>query len=249
MIRLLCKSVSVWVVLCLVWSTHVEAQTVLLAPTQGMQQARAAHGKRAMAALRKALAKRKINTVGPDVLLGGALLVCETKACRKQAFDSAGAEFGLVPTVWQREGQGAEFGLALVTLRGRQANASRPVQGDWKGSAESVLATVLDGAPPYTPGQDTENDQRANSKLWLAGPIALIALGSGAVLAVGVAAGAKASNERLKTGPVAAWSTLGAAAIGGGITWWLLGNKRHHHNERQTSWTPTPNGLLVHGTF
>jgi hypothetical protein len=61
---------------------------------------------------------------------------------------------------------------------------------------------------------------------WKAGPIILIAGGTAAIVAIGIAAGVKNDNQQLNTSAVAAWAAVGAAAIGGGVAWWVVGAKR-----------------------
>ena len=60
----------------------------------------------------------------------------------------------------------------------------------------------------------------------MTGPIVLIGGGVAAFVAIGVSAGVKSDNQQLNTSAVAAWATIGAAAIAGGVAWWVVGERR-----------------------
>ena len=60
----------------------------------------------------------------------------------------------------------------------------------------------------------------------MAGPAVLVAGGAAAFVAIGVGAATKNADQQMNTSAVAAWATIGAAAIAGGVAWWVVGQKR-----------------------
>ena len=62
----------------------------------------------------------------------------------------------------------------------------------------------------------------------------MIVGGVGVFVGVGVAAGIKSDSQQLNTAAVAAWSAVGAAAIGGGVAWWVVGEKRRRRKVGST---------------
>ena len=75
-------------------------------------------------------------------------------------------------------------------------------------------------------GGVTNTGTRGRHRAWTAGPIVLIGGGVAAFVAIGVSAGVKDDNQQLNTSAVAAWATIGAAAIAGGVAWWVVGETR-----------------------
>ena len=82
---------------------------------------------------------------------------------------------------------------------------------------------------------------------WKAGPIILIVGGAAAIAAIGVGAGVKGDDQQLNASAVAAWASLGAAAIGGGVAWWLLGEKRRRKKPATSRGALAPE-LALHPT-
>ncbi len=49
-------------------------------------------------------------------------------------------------------------------------------------------------------------------------------------MAIGVGAGVKREDQQLNASAVAAWASVGAAAIGSGVAWWVVSAKRRRKN-------------------
>ncbi|MBW2587516.1 MAG: hypothetical protein JRD92_11305 [Deltaproteobacteria bacterium] len=194
------------------------SESVLLAPVQGSEALRVQLGERVLAAVRRALGARGYQHAASQELLGQAVVACQTPECVEQALDAAGAAFAIVPAIWVRESGGEELTLTLVQKSGRSLNATGAVGDDLSGtSADLVDELLAQGAAVSAP---------AHPHAWKAGPIILIAGGTAAFVAVGVAAGIRNDTQQLNTGAAAAWAMVGATAIAGGIAWWVVGQKR-----------------------
>jgi hypothetical protein len=143
--------------------------------------------------------------------------------------------------VWLQDEGGQELTLTLVQGSGRNLNASGLVGDDLPemadvlveellarraeaGSAEASAAATASAAGPG----------EAHPHAWKTGPVILIAGGAAAFIAIGVAAGVKSDSQQLNAAAVAAWSVIGAAAIGGGIAWWVVGEKRRRQRAEPT---------------
>ena len=88
-------------------------------------------------------------------------------------------------------------------------------------------------------GAGTGTGTRGRPRAWMAGPIVLIGGGVAAFVAIGVSAGVKSDNQQLNTAAVAAWATIGAAAIAGGAAWWVVGERRRRP-ERESAGALAP---------
>jgi len=213
---------------------------LLLAPVQGTASLRARDGDRVTAAVRRGLEAHGYQAPPSQELLGRALVACQTPECIEQALDAAGATFGIVPAIWLRESGGEEVTLTLVQRSGRSLNATEVVGDDLAGvtlglvegllarRAEAVAGTetATETGSAAETGTETRPPAMPHPHAWKAGPIILIAGGTAAIVAIGIAAGVKNDNQQLNTSAVAAWAAVGAAAIGGGIAWWVVGEKR-----------------------
>lgn len=218
--------------------------SVLVAPVQGSEAARVQHGERVLGAVRRALEVRGFEVTGSQGLLGQAVVACRTPECAEQALDASGAVFAIVPAIWSRESGGEELTLTLVQRSGGNLNASRVVGDDLSGTAVDLVDELLarrveagSAAPRELDALHRPRGPRPGERhphAWKAGPIILIAGGAGAFIAIGVAAGVKSDSQQLNTAAVAAWSVIGAAAIGGGIAWWVVGEKRRRQRAEPT---------------
>ena len=222
--------------------------SVLLAPVQGTSSLRERDGARVTAAVRRGLGVHGYETSFSRELVGRALVACQTPECIERALDAAGAAFAIVPAIWSRKTGGQEVTLTLVQRSGRSLNATGAVAGDLAGVTlglvEGLLArrvAVGSAAGAATEagagavGATKPTGGRADGRrphAWKAGPIILIAGGTTAIVAIGVAAGVKRDDQQLNTSAVAAWAALGAAAIGGGVAWWAVGQKRRRRSAR-----------------
>ncbi len=89
--------------------------------------------------------------------------------------------------------------------------------------------TAVRSASVTGPGTRTRG-ARGRPHAWKAGPIILIAGGAAAIVAIGVGAGVKREDQQLNASAVAAWASVGAAAIGSGVAWWVVSAKRRRKN-------------------
>jgi hypothetical protein len=174
-----------------------------------------------------------------EELLRQAVVACQTPECVEQALDAAGAAFAIVPAIWSRESGGEELTLTLLQKSGRNLNANGVVGEDLSGTAANLVDELLARRAAAVPAvavvpAAAAPSEPAHPHAWKAGPIILIAGGTGALIAVGVAAGIRNDTQQLNTGAVAAWSAIGAAAIAGGIAWWVVGEKRRRPRAEST---------------
>jgi hypothetical protein len=177
-----------------------------------------------------------------EELLRQAVVACQTPECVEQALDAAGAAFAIVPAIWSRESGGEELTLTLLQKSGRNLNANGVVGEDLSGTAANLVDELLARRAAAVAPRKVDALRRprgspiepAHPHAWKAGPIILIAGGTGALIAVGVAAGIRNDTQQLNTGAVAAWSAIGAAAIAGGIAWWVVGEKRRRPRAEST---------------
>ena len=241
---------------------------VLLAPVQGTASLRARDGARVAAAVRRGLEAHGYHASLSQDLLGRALVACQTPECIEQALDAAGAAFAIVPAIWLREGGGEEVTLTLVQRSGRGLNATGVVGDNLadvtvglvegllvrRAQAVSAAGTAAGtgtgtgtGAGTRTRGAGAARaGEPVRPHAWKAGPIILIVGGAAAIAAIGVGAGVKGDDQQLNASAVAAWASLGAAAIGGGVAWWLLGEKRRRKSgDSRTTLAPE---LALHPT-
>lgn len=217
--------------------------SVLVAPVQGSEAARVRHGERVLGAVWRALSARGYREAVSPELLGSAVVACQTPECVEQALEAADAAFAIVPAIWSRESGGEELTLTLVQKSGRSLNANGVVGDDLPGVAANLVDELLTRRAATGPPRNVEAappsrgsaSGPAHTHAWKAGPIILIAGGAAAFVAVGVAAGIRHDTQQLNTGAVAAWSTIGAAAIAGGIAWWVVGEKRRRRDAKSTT--------------
>ena len=187
-------------------------------------------------------------------LRGRAQVACRTPECVEQALDAAGAAFAVVPAIWSRQDGGEELTLTLVQSSGRNLNASGVLGDDLSATAMGLVddllgqrAAVVEAAAAALPAPDEARPtEPKRPHAWKAGPIILIAGGTAAVIAVGVAAGIRTDTQQINTAAAATWSAIGAAAIAGGVAWWVVGEKRRRKKTRAGgASTPT---MAVHPT-
>jgi hypothetical protein len=209
-------------------------EPVVVSPVQGSEAARERHGERVAGAVRRALWARGYEETGSQELLGQAVVACQTPECVEQALDAASAAFAIVPAIWSRLSGGEELTLTLVQRSGRNLNASGVLGGELSATTAGLVDELLEqqaaamaalasaAAAVALPGPTEPNHPHA----WKAGPAILIAGGTAAVVAVGVAAGIRTDTQQINTAAAAAWSAIGAAAIAGGVAWWVVGEKR-----------------------
>jgi len=229
--------------------------SVLVAPVQGSEALRVELGEQVVDAVRGALEGRGYRMAGSQELLGQAVVACQTPECVEQVLDAAGAAFGIVPAIWLQQSGGKELTLTLVQRSGRNLNASGTVGEDLGGAAGGLVDELLErraGSPRKTDAAHRPRGSGASvspvateslygapapvyPRAWKAGPIVLIVGGVGVFVGVGVAAGIKSDSQQLNTAAVAAWSAVGAAAIGGGIAWWVVGEKRRRRKAELTA--------------
>ncbi len=236
--------------------------TVLVAPVQGSEGLRVQQGERVASAVRRALDARGLEAVASKELLGQAVVACQTPECVEQALDAAGATLAIVPAVWARASGGEELTLTLLQRSGRNLNASGMVGEDLAGAVGRLVDELLarraasEAATAAGTGAASEAaagtvsvaaTEPAHPHAWKAGPIVLIAGGAAAFLGIGIAAGVKSDSQRLNTGAVAAWSVVGAAAMGGGIAWWVVGEKRRRERAKTARALPPLLGLGAAG--
>ena len=203
--------------------------TVLVAPVQGSEALRVELGELVLDAVRGALERRGYQIAGSQELLGQAVVACQTPECVEQVLDAAGAAFGIVPAIWLQQSGGKELTLTLVQRSGRNLNASGTVGEDLVGAAGGLVEELLERRAESVAGSaavPAPASGPTHPHAWKAGPIVLIVGGVGVFVGVGVAAGIKSDSQQLNTAAVAAWSAVGAAAIGGGVAWWVVGEKR-----------------------
>lgn len=209
-------------------SPPVSGTAVLIAPVQGSDALGASYGEPVSNAVRDALRSRGHQVTAVQEPWGQALVDCQTPECIEHALDAADAAFAVVPAVWSRERGGAELTLTLVQRSGRSLNVSAPFGADVSRTATALVDMLL--ARQAAAGPDVRPDATASETphphAWKAGPILLIAGGSAAFVAIGVAAGIKDDGQQLDGAAVGAWSAVGAAAVAGGIAWWVVGKKR-----------------------
>jgi len=236
--------------------------TVLVAPVQGSEGLRVQQGERVASAVRRALEARGLEIVPSKELLGQAVVACQTPECVEQALAAAGATLAIVPAVWARASGGEELTLTLLQRSGRNLNASGMVGEDLAGAVGRLVDELLarraasEAATAAGTGAASEAaagtvsvaaTEPAHPHAWKAGPSVLIAGGAAAFLGIGIAAGVKSDSQRLNTGAVAAWSVVGAAAMGGGIAWWVVGEKRRRERAKTARALPPLLGLGAAG--
>jgi len=207
-----------------------------------------------VAAVRRALQTRGYRMATSQGLLGQAVVACQTPECVEQALDAAGAAFAIVPAIWSRGSGGEELTLTLVQRSRRNLNASRMVGDELPAATSAMIDELLAqravsvAAPPdktaATP--PLQDEVPAHPHAWKAGPILLIAGGTAAALAIGVAAGARNDDQQLNTAAIAAWSAIGAAAVAGGIAWWVVGKRRRQPKDATAS--AFPSTITLHPT-
>lgn len=218
-----------------------EPVPMLLAPAQGTASVRARDGERVTAAVRRSLEAHGDHTVLSQDLHGRALIACQTPECIGQALDAAGAAFAIVPAVWSRTSGGQELTLTLVQRSGQNLNATGAIGDDLAavtlGLVEGLLARRAEaveaaGAAAARERETETAPRRAGARrphAWKAGPIVLLVGGAAAILAIGVGAGVRGSDQQLNRSAVAIWAAVGAAAIGAGTAWWVVGAKRRRN--------------------
>ena len=127
-------------------------------------------------------------------------------------------------------------GRSPAQRAGKAKRSDRRAREDYgRGWAGGVTNT---GAGTGT-ATGTATGTRGRPRAWMAGPIVLIGGGVAAFVAIGVSAGVKSDNQQLNTAAVAAWATIGAAAIAGGAAWWVVGERRRRP-ERESAGALAP---------
>lgn len=221
-------------------------EAVLVAPVQGSDALRTQYADRVESAVRRALQARGYAVTVAQESLGQAVVACQTPECVEQALDAAGVAFAIVPAIWSRENGGEELTLTLLERSRRSLNASGVVGDDLSVTATNVVDELLArrAAAAPLPVRDTAlapdsgpTAFAAHAHAWKAGPIILITGGAAAFVVIGVAAGVREDSQQLDGAAVAAWSTIGAAAIAGGIAWWVVGEKRRGKRPKSSSTT------------
>lgn len=203
---------------------------VLIAPVQGSDALGASYGEPVSNAVRGALRSRGHQVTAGQEPWGRAVVDCQTPECIEHALDAADAAFAVVPAVWSRERGGAELTLTLVQRSGRSLNVSAALGTDVSRTATALVDMLLMRQAASSAGPEVWPDATASETphphAWKAGPILLIAAGSAAFVAIGVAAGIRDDSQQLDGAAVGAWSAVGTAAVAGGIAWWVVGKKR-----------------------
>jgi hypothetical protein len=220
-------------------------EPVLVAPVQGSEALRTQHADRVASAVRQALEARGHDVTVAQESLGHAVVACQTPECVEQALDAAGVAFAIVPALWSRTSGGEELTLTLLQRTGRSLNASGAVGDDLPVTAADLIDELFakrlaaEAASPSVeagaPAPERARAPATHPHAWRAGPILLIAGGAAAFVAIGVAAGVKSESQQLDSAAVAAWSTVGAAAIAGGIAWWVVGEKQRRKRSESAS--------------
>lgn len=233
-----------------------ESAMTLVAPVQGSEALRVKHGERLSSALVRALRARGYQEAASQELRGRAVVACQTLECVEQALDAAGAEFAVVPAIWSRKNGGEELTLTLVQSSGRNLNASGVRGDDLSGTTAGLVDELLEqreavleaqAAATALPAPDLARPtELKRPQPWKAGPIILIAGGTAAVVAVGVAAGIRTDTQQINTPVAATWSAIGAAAIAGGVAWWVVGERRRRKKTRARG--PSTPTMAVHPT-
>ena len=210
-------------------SRTAAGELVLVAPVQGSEALRGELAERVESAVRVALRERGYTVTVEQEALGRAVVACRTPECVEDALDAAGVAFAIVPAIWTRESGGRELALTLVQTSSRNLNATGVLEVDLPSTATTLVDALLAqraAVAREAAGTRLSSSEPAHPHAWKAGPIILIAGGTAAFVAIGVAAGVKSDSQQLNTSAVAAWSAVGAAVIAGGIAWWVVGAKR-----------------------
>lgn len=207
--------------------------TVLVAPLQGDESLRGAREGQVRDAVRRAVESHGYAIAPAALVLGHAVVACQSPECIARTLDAASAELAIVPAVWLQPSGGEELTLTLIRPNEKNLNASGPVGDDLSEAASRLLAELLAPraaviAKPAFEASSAEPTRRQPKypHAWKAGPICLLAGGTAAFLAIGIGAATKSEQEQLDTTAVAIWSAVGVAALAGGITWWVIGAKR-----------------------
>ena len=227
--------VAAWVLLTAA-PASASAGSVFLAALQGSAAIGASHAEPVANAVRRALGSRGHLVADGEELWGQAVVDCQTPECVEHALDAADAAFAVVPAVWSRQRGGAELTLTLVQRSGRNLNVSTALGTDASQAATALVDMLLMRQAASSVGPDRSDaaaSEAAHPHAWKAGPIVLIAAGSAAFVAIGVAAGVQDDGQQLDGAAVGAWSAVGAAAVAGGIAWWVVGKKRRRPENSQ----------------
>ena len=214
-------------------SASAPALTVLVAPVQGSELVRGAREGQLADAVQRAVESHGYAVATAAPVLGHAVVACQSPECVERTLRAAGAELALVPAVWLKPGGGEELTLTLIRPNEKSLNTSAPVGDDLSETAARLVADLL--ARPATsvresaleaPSPEPAGPRPRRPHAWTAGPICLLAGGTAAFLAIGIAAATKTERQQLDTTAVAIWSAVGVAALAGGVTWWVVGAKR-----------------------
>ncbi|KPK16062.1 MAG: hypothetical protein AMJ62_07215 [Myxococcales bacterium SG8_38] len=203
---------AAWVLLTAA-PASASAGSVLLAPLQGSDALGASHAEPVANAVRRALGSRGHLVADGEELWGQAVV-----------------------DFWSRQRGGAELTLTLVQRSGRNLNVSTALGTDASQAATALVDMLLMRQAASSVGPDRSDaaaSEAAHPHAWKAGPIVLIAAGSAAFVAIGVAAGVQDDGQQLDGAAVGAWSAVGAAAVAGGIAWWVVGKKRRRPENSQ----------------
>ena len=130
----------------------------------------------------------------------------------------------------QRELEGRSPAQSAGKAKRSDRRAREDYGRGWAGGVTNTGAGTATG---------TATGTRGRPRAWMAGPIVLIGGGVAAFVAIGVSAGVKSDNQQLNTAAVAAWATIGAAAIAGGAAWWVVGERRRRP-ERESAGALAP---------
>jgi len=202
---------------------------VLVTPVVGSEFVTDTKHDQIHAAVCRALEAQGYRVDGGQEMLGRAIIACQTPECTERALSAAGAELAIVPALWERSGGESQLTLTLVQPEGRNVNVEGIVTDDLESLARALVVELLAAQNTDPIAEDAAPPKPERPNAWLAGPAVLVTGGTAAFIAIGVGAATKSDTQQLDTASVAAWSTVGAAALAGGIAWWVVGAKRRRH--------------------
>jgi len=236
--------------------------SVLVSEARGSPAARRIYSAAVRQALEEALADHDYRPAS-DRGHGDALVRCSTPECNERVLRAAESAFALVPAVWTKTDGRHELTLTLVQKSGRNLNEGT-VLGRGLSSTVTILlarllaqhaeraalpevpwvltsgsaSTVGRGARAGAHARDARNDERA-PRGWVAGPVLFLAAGAATFVTLGVVVGMRDEQQAVDRGAVAAWSSVGAAALAGGTAWWIVGRRKRQAREASRDALPS----------